>query len=88
MGLPVLHVPQSMTLPDTDQWENRFEIHSETSSRVYVIAQNKKGRFWACSCPGWKIARNGKRGCKHLDELGLPRNCQPYEALLNAQRAA
>jgi len=28
-------------LPDNDQWENRFEIRSETSNRIYIIAQHK-----------------------------------------------
>jgi len=41
-SLPTLSVPQSMMLPNTDQWENRFEIHSETSNRIYGIAQNTR----------------------------------------------
>lgn len=49
-------------LPDNDQWTNRFEVHSETSSRVYIIAQNKANKTWGCSCMGWKRHRN----CKHL----------------------
>lgn len=79
-ALPVLRVPQSMMLPDSDQWENRFEIHSETSNRIYVIAQNKKRRHWGCSCPAYRT----RRRCKHLEEIGLPTNEVPYEALIRS----
>jgi hypothetical protein len=68
----------ALALPDNDQWTNRFEIQSETSDRVYVIAQNKKKRFWGCSCPAWRT----RRRCKHLDELDLPGNEVPCEVLL------
>lgn len=63
------------TLPENAQWTNRFEIHSESSDRVYVIAQNKDKRHWGCSCPGWRIHRR----CKHLDSVGLPGNEKPHE---------
>ena len=75
-NLPVLRPPfGSVALPDNDQWCNRFEIRSETSNRVYIVAQNKSKRHFACSCPGWKRHRH----CKHLDELGLPSFERPYE---------
>ena len=45
--------------------ENRIEIKSETSNRLYVVAQNKKTNNWGCSCPGWIIHRK----CKHLFAL-------------------
>jgi hypothetical protein len=77
--LPTLYIPtDALTLPDSDQWQFRFEIHSETSDRVYVIAQNKRKKHWACSCPGWK--RNRK--CKHLSAIGVPNYEQPYEVLV------
>ena len=79
-ALPVLRVPQSMMLPDSDQWQNRFEIKSETSNRIYVIAQNKKRRHWGCSCPAYRT----RRRCKHLEEIGLPTNEVPYEALIRS----
>ncbi len=79
-ALPVLRVSQSMMLPDSDQWQNRFEIKSETSNRVYVIAQNKKRRHWGCSCPSYRT----RRRCKHLEEIGLPTNEVPYEALIRS----
>lgn len=56
-------------LPDNDRYTNRFEIKSESSNRIYTIAQNKSTGEWSCSCPGWIIARNGVRACKHLREL-------------------
>lgn len=75
----VLHIPRSaVMLPNNDQWENRFEIRSESSNRVYVVAQNIKKRHWACSCPGYKIHRK----CKHLEAIGLPAHEHPYEAKL------
>ena len=65
-------------LPDNAQWENRFEIKSSSSNRLYVVAQNSAKRYWACSCPGWKIHRK----CKHLAALSLPAYEKPYEAVL------
>lgn len=76
--LPVLRVAQEVRLPDTDQWQFRFNIESESSDRLYVVAQHKQKRHWGCSCPGWK--RN--RRCKHLAALGLPGHEQPHEVHL------
>ncbi len=63
------------SLPDTEAYINRFEIKSETSDRIYIVAQSRTGRWWSCSCNGW--LRHKK--CKHLAALGLPSNHQPYE---------
>lgn len=52
-------------LPDNDRYTNRFEIKSESSNRIYIVAQNKKTGDWSCSCPSW-ITR---RYCKHLTSL-------------------
>lgn len=52
-------------LPDNDAWTNRFQIKSETSSRLYTVAQRKSDGSWGCSCPGWKSHRT----CKHLNHL-------------------
>jgi len=52
-------------LPDTPQWINRFEIESESSNRIYVIAQRANRTEWGCSCPGWKRFRK----CKHLNTI-------------------
>lgn len=73
--LAVIRAIEDAGLPDNDQWTNRLEIRSESSNRVYIIAQNKRKRFWACSCPGWKAHRN----CKHLQTLGLPCFERPHE---------
>ena len=67
--------PGSVALPDNDQWENRFEIKSETSDRIYTIAQHKRLRHWACSCPSWRT----RRACKHLRAIGLPEGSKPFE---------
>jgi len=56
-------------LEDNAQWQNRFEIKSASSNRVYIIAQNKDSGLWGCSCPGYL----SNRRCKHLvDGCGLP----------------
>lgn len=73
-----IYVENGVRLPDNDQWRFRFEIRSESSNRIYTIAQNIKKKHWACSCPGWKRFRK----CKHLDSIGLPNNEIPYEAKL------
>lgn len=74
-NLPVLHIDQRVALPSNDQWENRFEVKSESSDRLYVIAQNKKKRHWGCSCPAYRRYRR----CKHLQAIGVPTNEVPYE---------
>lgn len=52
-------------LPDTKQWINRFEINSESSNRIYVVAQRANLSEWGCSCMGWKRYRK----CKHLSSI-------------------
>ena len=69
-------------LPDNGSHQNRMEIRSETSSRVYIVAQNNRhgvdhGR-WECSCMGWIRHRN----CKHLKAM------VPSLKLLEAPKAA
>ena len=59
----------------SDQWINKTEIKSESSNRIYTVSQNAAKRHWACSCPAWRTKRN----CKHLKQLGLPGNEQPFE---------
>lgn len=76
--LPILHVPKGMILPDNKQWQNRFQVESESSDRLYVISQHKEKRHWACSCPGWK--RHPR--CKHLEAIGVPGKEQPFEVNL------
>ena len=71
----VLRVPQGVKLPDNAQYTNRFEIKSSSSNRVYIIAQHKTGRWWACSCPGWIRYKK----CRHLEALGLPCYQKPLE---------
>jgi hypothetical protein len=73
--LPTLYVTRKMLLPDNSQWRYRFHIESESSNRLYVVAQHKDKKHWACSCPGWKRHRH----CKHLQALGLPGKEKPHE---------
>ena len=62
-------------LPDNGNWENRFEVRSASSDRVYIIAQSKDKRHWGCSCMGWRRHRK----CKHLTTVGLPCFEEPHE---------
>lgn len=73
-----IYVEKGVRLPDNDQWRFRFEIKSESSNRLYTVAQHKTKKHWACSCPGWKRFRK----CKHLSAIGLPNNEKPYEAAI------
>ena len=52
-------------LPDNQQYTNRFEVNSETSDRVYTMAQRKSSGEWSCSCPGWIRWRK----CKHMTAI-------------------
>lgn len=52
-------------LPDNEQWSNRLQVRSETSTRLYVVAQRKSDGSFGCSCMGWKRYRR----CKHLDAM-------------------
>jgi len=76
----VVRVPEDRKLPDNAQYTNRFQIKSESSERLYTIAQSKSGLWWACSCPGWIRHKT----CKHLSSMGLPGRHQPFEATLAA----
>lgn len=73
--LPTINISQAASLPDNKEWHNRFQVESESSNRLYTIAQHKKLKHWGCSCPGWKIHRK----CKHLEALGIPGNRVPFE---------
>lgn len=70
-----LYIRPDAKLPPNDQWENRFEIRSESSNRIYIVAQHKTKRHWACSCPGWRTQRK----CKHLASMALPAHEKAYE---------
>jgi hypothetical protein len=63
-----IRVNKSEMLPDNKLWKNRFEIHSASSDRVYIVSQNIDKGHMGCSCPGWRRYRT----CKHLSALGLP----------------
>src|SRR6185295_12159367 len=68
-------VPADLALPDNRDWQNRFMIKSETSNRLYTIAQHKNKKHWGCSCMAWRT----RRTCKHLKSVSLPCFEQPFE---------
>jgi predicted nucleic acid-binding Zn finger protein len=45
-----------------------IEIRSLSNPEVLYRVDTVNGR---CSCPAWKFARNGTRGCKHLKAMGI-----------------
>ena len=55
----------SEMLPDNDQWINRFQAKSTSSSSLYTIAQRRSDKTWGCSCVGWR----NHRKCKHLTDV-------------------
>lgn len=55
----------STLLPDNERWTNRFQVESSSSSRKYIIAQQREDGVWGCSCPGWTHHRK----CKHLTDV-------------------
>jgi hypothetical protein len=72
MGTSITRIAQELgteLLPENNTHRNRMEIHSESSERVYIVAQRKtngenNGR-WECSCMGWIRYRR----CKHLEAM-------------------
>jgi len=79
MSAITLYIPPQDRLPENGQWINRFEIRSSSSNRVYVVAQNKTKRHWACSCPSYRT----RRFCRHLAALSLPAGERPHEVLIS-----
>lgn len=85
LDIDTLALPASVTLlPDNSQYTNRFNLVSGSSGNEYLIAQRQynpatgKGGWWACDCPSFKFGRKGAKMCKHLRDLGLPGNHQPF----------
>lgn len=83
-NLPALSISVKRTevLPDNKLWKNRFEIRSESSNRIYIIAQNIEKGYMGCSCPGWRRYRT----CKHLSTMGLPGHEQPVNLNLTFKK--
>lgn len=69
--------PGAVFFADDRGWTNRMEFQSE-SGKFYVVSQHAAGRYWGCSCTGWRTHRK----CKHLTELGLPNGARPFEATI------
>jgi hypothetical protein len=74
-SVPALRIKSEVALPDNEQWQFRFDVKSESSDRLYTIAQHKVKKHWGCSCPGWRT----RRTCKHLTALNIPGYEKPYE---------
>ena len=74
----IIRIDHNLALPDNKQWQTRFEVRSESSDRVYIIAQHKKKKHWGCSCMGWRRYRK----CKHLTAIGVPSNEEPFEVTI------
>ncbi len=55
----------AIVLPDSKGWRNRLQIRSESSDRLYTVAQRSGSGEWACSCMGWIRHRH----CKHLSTM-------------------
>ena len=81
LPVKVVKIKKNRILSDNKQWKNRFEIHSETSDRVYVIAENIAKGLMGCSCMAWKRYRR----CKHLEALGLPCHEEPVNLKLKSE---
>lgn len=77
-----IHVASKDKLPDNSHFKNRFQIRSESSNRLYTIAQSISGKWWGCSCRGW-IAH---KKCKHLSTLQLPGGYTPCEVKISEGR--
>lgn len=77
--MKVLMLPPTVELlEDNSAYTNRFDF-AAASGNVYRVAQSKKGRWWACSCPSWIHKAEGKRHCKHLRDFGLPPEYKAFE---------
>ena len=64
---------------DNEVWVQRHEIVDAETAAVYLIAQHRKKRHWACSCSDYQK----KLRCKHLTSLKLPVGKIPYEIIFN-----
>lgn len=84
MSTVTLYIPREVKLADNRDYTNRFEIRSESSSRIYIVSQHKTKRHWCCSCPAWVT----RRYCKHLEALGLPNHERPYEPKIEGASGA
>ena len=67
--LAIIQKAKRQGLGDTVRHKCRFDIHSQTSSRIYRVSFDiaDGACYWVCSCPG--CIRHGQ--CKHLTAMGL-----------------
>lgn len=66
----LIKIPGTVALSDNNTHENRMEVKSESSNRIYIVSRSKANGEWQCSCPGWCVKKPGKeRSCKHLKAM-------------------
>lgn len=69
-------------------WTNSIHIRSESSDRLYKVAQRTTDGSWACSCLGWiTSAKRGQRTCKHLQAMLPALNSLPRQPATDAPKA-
>ena len=70
LAIPEIRRHAVATHEDTERYKCRFDIRSESSSRIYRISFDAApgAGYFKCSCPG--NIRFGK--CKHLSAMNLP----------------
>ena len=44
-----------------------FESNSRPG-KFYEVKEDEQGNL-SCDCPGWIFARNGRRTCRHVEEV-------------------
>jgi len=54
-------------LDDKPGWQHTMGVRSESSDRLYRVAQRRTDGVWGCNCPAWISAKGSpKPPCKHL----------------------
>jgi hypothetical protein len=78
----------SSLMEDTDRYVNRFTVDSMSSSKVYIVSQQRHDGMWCCSCQGWIThhSRPNFKGCKHLNDI--LRQLSALESLASEQAVA
>lgn len=65
-------IPGAVMLPANASHVNRMEIKSESSNRLYIVAQSRSIGNWQCSCPSWiyqRLPLDQRKPCKHLNAM-------------------
>ena len=67
----VLYELSDTVMEDNNTHQHRFAICSQSSDRMYTVAQQKTSGEWQCSCPDWIFRHKSKENylCKHLKAI-------------------